>query len=145
MTNNNKLYKVTVKCGHVKKNNYIPITFAIKAEDGKKAAAIARWIPRVKHHNKNAVLECVEIDFNEFQEINANNRNNPYLKCSSKQEQKHLIPDIDKLIVSEDEQKRIKKQQSDRIQYILKKQKIELLWTEKLMQLGREEYSYQLI
>ncbi|MBM7453371.1 hypothetical protein JN09_000697 [Acholeplasma morum] len=144
MTSKNKLYKVTVKCGHVKKNYYIPITFAIKAEDGKEAAAIARWIPRVKHHNKNAVLECVEIDYDEFQEINTKNRSNPYLKCSSKQEQRYLIPNIDELVVNEDEQKRNMKQKTDRIQYVLKKQKIELLWTEKLMQLGREEYSYQL-
>jgi hypothetical protein len=145
MTNKNKFFKVTVKCGHVRNNQYIPITFAVKAENGKEAATIARWIPRVKHHNKNAVLECVEIDFDEFQRINLINRNNPYLKCSSKQEQKRLIPDIENMIIKEDERKRIRDKNSDRIQYLLKKQKLELLWTDKLMHLGREEYSYQLI
>lgn len=145
MTNKNKLFRVTVKCGHVRKNQYIPITFAVKAENGKEASTIARWIPRVKHHNKNAVLECVEIDQEEFQRINLVNKNNPYLKCSSKQEQKRLIPDLDDLVINEVTEKRNHNKHSDRIQYILRKQKLENLWTEKLMHLGREEYSYQLI
>lgn len=145
MTNKNKLFRVKVKCGHVRKNQYIPITFAVKAENGKEASTIARWIPRVKHHNKNAVLECVEINQEEFQRINLINKNNPYLGCSSKQEQKRLIPDLDDLIINEVIEKRSHNKHSDRIQYILRKQKLEKLWTEKLMHLGREEYSYQLV
>lgn len=81
------MYKVIAKCGHVGRKNYIPITFAIKANDGKEAAKIARTIPRVKHHHKDAIINVKKIDISEYLKIKEQNNNDPYLGCKSKQEQ----------------------------------------------------------
>ena len=81
-------YEVVAKCGHVGRNKYIPIKFAVKAESGKEAAAIVRWYPRVKHNHKDAILTVEKIDYLRYLEINAINDNNPYLKCKSKYEQR---------------------------------------------------------
>ena len=50
-------------------NNYIIKTFAICAENGREAASRARWMPRVKHHAKDAILSVKEIDEFEYDEI----------------------------------------------------------------------------
>ena len=42
MIENKRYYEVKTKCGHVKLKQCIWIYFAIVAEDGKEAAAIAR-------------------------------------------------------------------------------------------------------
>jgi len=145
MTSKKKFFKVTAKCGHVKKNQYIPITFAISAYNGEEVAKIARWIPRVKHHDKSAIIECVEIGYDQFVEIKKLNNKNVYLKCSSKQEQKRLLPNIDEYIEQEPIQNANENRDYERINYILKKQKQAEQWTAKLMNLGREEYSHQMI
>ena len=61
-----KYYKVQAKCGHVGKNKYILKWFYVKAENGKDAAKIVRETPRVKHHQKYAIIEVVEIEFEEY-------------------------------------------------------------------------------
>ena len=61
-----KYYAVTCKCGHVGKHTYMPITFPIKASDGKEAARVARTFPRVKHDKKDAILDVREIDYEEY-------------------------------------------------------------------------------
>lgn len=72
----------------VGRKQYVPIKFAIVAEDGKKTAKIVRQFPRVKHNHKNANLNVNKIDCERHIEITEINNNNPYLKCHSKQEQK---------------------------------------------------------
>ena len=49
-------YKVTAKCGHVGRNNYIEKDFFVKADSGRDAALIVRCKPRVKHDRKDAIL-----------------------------------------------------------------------------------------
>ena len=85
-----KFYKVTCKCGHVGKKWFIRISFPVNAENGKEAAQIARSIPRVKHDHKDAILGCVEIDYEEYLLLQVINSNDPYLKCSNKQEQEKI-------------------------------------------------------
>jgi len=58
-----KFYIVTAKCGHVGKSKYILIDFPVIAEDGREAAKIARQIPRVKHHHKDAIRNVEESSF----------------------------------------------------------------------------------
>ena len=53
-----KYFEVIVKCGHVGHGKYIVKKLAILAESAKQAAKIARYIPRVKHHKKDAILSC---------------------------------------------------------------------------------------
>ena len=87
-----KYYRVKVKCGHVKRNNYIPKTFYIKAEDGKEAAAKARKIPRVKHDKKFAILSVEKITKDEYLEGIRINKEDPYLMVTSVQEAKDNVP-----------------------------------------------------
>ena len=49
-------YEVLAKCGHVGKKHYVPVKFAVIAEDGKEAAKMVRYFPRVKHNHKDAIL-----------------------------------------------------------------------------------------
>lgn len=59
-------YKVQAKCGHVGKNYYILKWFFIKSESKKTAAKTVRFMPRVKHHQKDAIRQVIEIDFFEY-------------------------------------------------------------------------------
>ena len=61
--------------------------FYIKAFDGKEAARIARRIPRVKHDHKDAIRDVIEISNSQFLIGIKINDEDPYFKCSSKQEQ----------------------------------------------------------
>lgn len=89
----NKLYKVTTKCGHVGRNNYIYIEFPIVAESAKEASYIARWMQRAKHHDKYCIAACVEISNEEYIRVVKKNDEDPYLKCKNKQEQ-NLIENL---------------------------------------------------
>lgn len=104
-------YRVKVKCGHVGRNNYIPKSFYLKAEDGEEAALKARRIPRVKHDKKSAVLEVKKISKEEFQEGLRININDPYLRVTSIQEQRVLCPDLEEEIIREETETTYKKSQ----------------------------------
>lgn len=86
-----KYFKVTCKCGHTgSRKYYIPITFAVRAMNGKEAAAIARQIPRCKHDHKDCIQKVEECSYDEFVELYKNNKLNPYLNCTCIQDQKLL-------------------------------------------------------
>jgi len=87
---NEKYYCVIAKCGHVGKKNYIPIAFAVKSTSLKEAAKLVRRFPRVKHHDKNAIISCKEITLESFNELLEINKRDPYLHCSNRQEQKMI-------------------------------------------------------
>ncbi len=101
--NNSKYYAVTTMCGHVGRNCYVEKTFPIMAANGKEAAEIGRWIPRVKHHNKHAILDVKEITENEFGELQEANNEDPYFFCKNKQEQKLYCDDLDIRALTTDE------------------------------------------
>ena len=92
-----KFYRVTCKCGHVGRQFFIRIDFPVNADSGKEAAEIARNLPRVKHDHKDAILNCVEIDYEEYQIIQKINNNDPYLKCKNIQEQELIVGLADRL------------------------------------------------
>ena len=89
-------------------NNYIIKTFAICAENGREAASITRWMPRVKHHAKNAILSVKEIDEIEYKEIIEINKNDNYFKCESIQDQNAMC-DLDNEIYHNEERVTYKK------------------------------------
>ena len=103
-----KYYEVKAKCGHVGMNNYIIKTFAICAENGREAASRARWMPRVKHHAKDAILSVKEIDEFEYDEIIEINHNDNYFKCESIQDQNAMC-DLDDEIYRNEEKITYKK------------------------------------
>lgn len=86
-------YKVVAKCGHVGRNNYIPIAFAIIAKCGKEAASIVRDMPRVKHHQKDAIISVTQISEEDYFILNNKNNSDLYLQCKNKQMQNN-IPDL---------------------------------------------------
>ena len=85
-----KCYEVLCKCGHVGRKNYIPIAFPVCANSKKEAAKIARDIPRVKHHHKDAILDVKEITYEEYEILLEHNRNDEYLLCHNIQQQNQL-------------------------------------------------------
>ena len=87
-------FEVCAKCGHVGRNYYVEKVFAVVAEDGSAAARFTRNIPRVKHHQKDAIIYVNEIDADRFNEICQINDADPYFKCTSIQDQRRLCPEI---------------------------------------------------
>ena len=81
---------VTCKCGHVTRGYYMPIDFPVNAENGREAAAIARFIPRVKHDHKDAILNVRKVDHKDYLKQEELNHNNPYLLCRSRKEQNKI-------------------------------------------------------
>lgn len=79
---------------------YIRVSFPVVAESAKEASRIARYIPRVKHDHKDAILNCVKISLEEYEELKEINRNDEYLPCKNKQEQ-NKISDFDSRLVKE--------------------------------------------
>lgn len=119
-------YEVITKCGHVGKKHYVPIKFAVIAENGKEAAKIVRQFPRVKHNHKDAILNVNKIDYDRYLEIVENNHNDPYLNCHSRQEQ-NLIDNFEERLEDDfhnQECKFDKKYRLDRVTYKIKKIKI---------------------
>ena len=89
-----KYFQVVAKCGHVGRKNYIEVAFAVVAEDIHEATTLARYIPRVKHHRKDAISSATEITYEEYLLLRSENDLNPFLKCTSSQEQQLIIDDI---------------------------------------------------
>ena len=90
-----KLFEVKTKCGHVGRKYYALKSFAVKAENGREAAEIARSIPRVKHDHKDAIVDVQEVNYFRYAEIIELNKLDPYFKCHNVQEQRsYSDPDI---------------------------------------------------
>lgn len=126
MANTKNYYEVITKCGHVGKKHYVPVKFAVIAENGKEAAKIVRRFPRVKHNHKDAILNVIKIDYERYLEIIETNHNDHYLKCHSKQEQK-LIDNFEERLEDDLHNQKIKYDRQDRLNrvaYKIKKTKI---------------------
>lgn len=121
----NKYFKVTCKCGHVGIKHFIRISFPVIAATGKGAAEIARYIPRVKHDHKDAILDCKEISFEQYKELQQINRNDPYLFCKNKQEQEMIEDFSERLEIEPRFLKEIKKNRRESVKYRIKKQAIQ--------------------
>lgn len=88
-----RYFSVECKCGHAGKMYYIPVKFAIVAENGKEAAEKGRWTPRVKHHQKYCILDVKELTEDEYYLLLSKNRNDPFLNCHSDEDQ--MLIDIE--------------------------------------------------
>ncbi len=117
----NKYYAVIAKCGHVRRNNYILIEYAVISINAKEAAKKARHIPRVKHDHKDAIRSVREISYEEFLEINRRNNKDLYLQVHSKQEQNKYCPDLKDRIIKEESYKNTKKDRKERMDFKRKK------------------------
>ena len=84
---NTKYFKVQAKCGHVGRNHYVLKWFYVKALTGQEAAKVVRETPRVKHNQKKAIKDVIEIHFEEYLAGLKINSEDMYFKCTNKQEQ----------------------------------------------------------
>lgn len=98
MTPIKKYFRVTAKCGHVGKNNYVPINFAVRAESASEASQIAKGFPRVKKQLKDSIISCEEISKREYKELLSINRKDPYLKSKCSRDH-YFIPDVSERII----------------------------------------------
>jgi len=108
---NNLLYfKVEAKCGHVGgRNNYIPISFGVKANSSAEAAEKTRWFARVKHHNKKAILSVEKITFEDFCVLIEQNKSDPYLSSTNRKTQNYYSELINPRILPEEPEENYKK------------------------------------
>lgn len=121
-----EFYSVKAMFGHVGKNNYIPKIVAVKAENGREAALHVRWMGRVKHNRKDAILNVKKITREEYLAIKDNVKNDPYFSAKSKQQQNELCKDIAKDIIPINvvSPKKSDTDRKDKIIYKMKKNKI---------------------
>lgn len=120
-------YSVTAKFGHVGKNNYIYKTIPVKAESAKDAAYTVRWMPRVKHHCKDAIKETKRITESEYLLLVEEHKKDSYFKVRSKQEQRKLCPQITDEVQHNAEhisKKELREQRKERIKYTRMKNQI---------------------
>lgn len=118
MEQTSKFYAVKAKCGHVGRNNYLPITFGIKAYSGKEAAEKVRYMPRVKHHHKDAILSVREINYEEFLAIIQMNNEDSYLKVTSKQDQNLYCLDLDDRLIKEHKYHKSKRNREEKLTFL---------------------------
>ena len=115
-------YLVDAQFGHVGRNKYIVKTIATLAENAKEAAKKVRWMPRVKHDRKDAIIDVKKASYDEYIIIKNDNDNDQYFKVRNVQEQKRLCCSLyDQAITYEKEEKR--KRNKDTINFKLKRYK----------------------
>lgn len=118
-------YLVKAQFGHVGRNNYIIKTIPVYAEDGKEAAYKVRWMGRVKHNRKDAIIEVRKCALEEYLEQKEINANDPYFSVHSKQEQEALCGDIADQIISYELPSKVNKlERVNKIKYKMKKNKL---------------------
>lgn len=117
-----EMFEAVCKCGHVGRGKYIRVPFPIKAESRKDAARIARDMPRVKHHHKDAILNVIKIDLRRYKELKWENDHDEYLHCKNIQEQNQI--DISDRLIDEEERDiyPIHKDENDKPFYCSKQQ-----------------------
>lgn len=101
MERDNKFYIVDTVCGHVGKGRCVIKSFAIEAENAKEAAAIGRFIPRVKHHYKYAIQNVHEVSLEKYVIQKLFNEFDPYLHVSNRSNQTMLCEDLEILNLSD--------------------------------------------
>ncbi len=95
-------------------------------------------MPRVKHHRKDANIDVRNISEEEHLELKEINKNDPYFKVGSKQEQEKLCIYIDESIVCYEEPRKVSKKDRDyTVKYKMKKNKI--IYTEALYSMRNYE------
>ena len=120
-------FAVTAQFGHVGRGRFIIKEVPIFAENGKDAAYKVRWMARVKHHRKDAILAVKKITGEEYLTLKETHNSDPYFQVHSKQEQALLCKGIEDEIISYDKQdnkKLLKAERKNKIKFKMKKNKI---------------------
>ena len=138
---NKKYFAVTAKCGHVGRNNYIIKTIAIIADNAKEAAKIARWTGRVKHNDKKAIIQVINISYEEYLELVKQMNNDAYFNCKNIQEQRCYCDDINKSVYQEENKQEREELKSKRKNRVKRKMDINK-FVERMCYNEIKDYSY---
>ena len=76
---NDKNYAVTCKCSHAVEKGRVLVTFPVKTTSKKRAAEIARWIPRATPYHKDYILDISEMSDKEYSSFISACNGNTYL------------------------------------------------------------------
>ena len=114
-------YLVDAMFGHVGRNKYIIKTVAVLAETAKEAAHKVRWMPRVKHHQKDAIIDVKKAEYNEYIIIKKQNDQDQYFKAMSIQEQRKNCSDLEGEVLVYTEVSPKPKRDKEKVKYKLKK------------------------
>ena len=96
-----KYFLVTAKCGHVGNDKYYEGAFPVIAEDAKEAAKATKEFARVKRDHKDAILNVVELNEEEYYYYLEEYENQIYFWCNSKKEQKEHWAEIEPYVREE--------------------------------------------
>ncbi len=110
-----KYFSVKAKCGHVGRGHYYEGEFFVQAENAPDAAKIVRFMPRVKHHHKDAILSVFEISYEVYQEGQATYYSNPYFRCKNKKEQNQILHKLTDRVFLEVDYNQPRKNNEDRL------------------------------
>jgi hypothetical protein len=94
-------YMAVLKGGHVGKDYFMPMYIPVRAHSKKEASDKVRWLPRVKKDHKDVVLNLYKVSKEVFYKQVEINRNDPYYKAQSKQEQNMFDELIQSRVVME--------------------------------------------
>ncbi len=117
MTPNKRYFKVTAKCGHVGKGNYVPIAFAVRAESRSEASQKVMGYHRVKKQLNDAIISCEEIDKKSYKELMHVNAENPYLKCKCNRQQREIMDFVSLICKNEYNEERRKIEPAKSMKY----------------------------
>lgn len=119
-------YLVRAKFGHVGRNRYIVKAIPVYCENGREAAYRVRWMSRVKHHAKDAIIDVIKIDLEQYLAQIEINKNDAYFSVRSKQEQNRLCQDISEHIQFNKipNNREYKNNRKEKINFKMKKNKI---------------------
>lgn len=120
-------YLVYAKCGHVGKRNYLEIAFPIYAKTAHEAAQMVLKRPKVKKHLKNAITLVEEISYEDYLNELEIFKNNDYIKAHSKRDLMLCELDINHLESDFKQYKKSFTSRIERVNYILKKNRIKEL------------------
>ena len=120
-----KYYVVIAKCGHVGKGKYYEVKFLIKAESKSEAAQTCLKKPKVKKHLNNAITNAYEISYDEYNQCLLELKNNQYVRAHSKKEIVDYINVAERLQYSNRKNKNSFSSRSERVFYLLRKNKIQ--------------------
>ena len=84
-------FEVKAKCGHVGRNKYVLKDFYVEADSAKEAALNVRNMPRVKHHQKDAIREVMKITEEEYKEGKIKNKQDEYFNVHNSSDQKRIV------------------------------------------------------
>lgn len=124
-------YKVLAKCGHVGRNHYIEKSFYLEATSKAEAAFRVRYMPRVKHDRKDAILNVEKISYEEYRRGVQEHNEDKYFQVKNSTEQR-LVSAVDVEEIKREPQRHYMRKTRN-VEFFIKRQRILEKQCEKMM------------